>query len=125
MSLIAVTSQNARTLTAHAGRCRRFFLFDEQDGTPQGSVELSREEVLHETDPRPGHPLEPVRVLISAGMRQGLQRRLQAAGIQVYLSEETSPVEAVRQYLSGLPSQSASGTDDDCGCGCDESSEEN
>jgi len=123
MNLIAVTSQNARTLTAHAGRCRRFYLFDGQDGTPQGSVELTREEVLHETDPGPGHPLAPVRVLISAGMRQGLQRRLEAAGIRVYLSAATAPEEAVRQYLGGVPSLSASTTD--CGCSCDHSIEEN
>ncbi|MCX8145535.1 MAG: nitrogen fixation protein [Azovibrio sp.] len=104
MRLIAVTSQNGRTVTAHAGRCRRFFLFGDSGGPMVGTVELLPEEVLHAAPLGPGHPLAPIRVLISAGMGQDLYQRLSACGIQVYLTRESSPEMAVRLYLAGVPS---------------------
>jgi len=103
MRLIAVTCQNARTVTPHAGRCRRFFLFGDGGGPMVGTVELLPEEVLHAGPLGPEHPLAPIKVLISAGMGQDLYQRLSARGIQVYLTQESSPEMAVRLYLAGVP----------------------
>ena len=103
MRLIAVTCQNARTVTPHAGRCRRFFLFGDGGGPMVGTVELLQEEVLHAAPLGPEHPLAPIQVLISGGMGQDLYRRLSARGIQVYLTQESSPEMAVRLYLAGVP----------------------
>lgn len=104
MRLIAVTSQNGQTVTAHAGRCRRFFVFSDGGGPMVGTVELMPEEVLHTSGIGPAHPLARVQILISAGMGRDLQQRLKAAGMQVFLTRESSPEMAVRLYLAGVPS---------------------
>ncbi len=109
MRLIAVTSQNARTVTGHAGRCRRFFLFGDEGGPMMGTVELMPEETLHATDIDPEHPLSRIKVLISGGMSENLKQRLTTQGIQVFITEESLPETAVRLYLSGTPSLSCHG----------------
>lgn len=104
MPIIAVTSQNRRTVTGHAGRCRRFKLFDPATGEETGGFELPLEGVLHETDPLPGHPLAQAGTLITGGAGPGLRQRLAQFGIDVYLTATESPVEAVREFLAGKPS---------------------
>lgn len=101
---IAVCSQNRRTVTGHAGRCRRFKLFDPDTCQETGGFELPLDMVLHETDPLPGHPLAQVATLITAGAGPGLRQRLARHGIAVYLTATESPTEAVREFLAGRPS---------------------
>jgi predicted Fe-Mo cluster-binding NifX family protein len=102
--IIAVTSQNHRTVTGHAGRCRRFKLFDPATGEETGGFELPLEGVLHEVDPLPGHPLAQAGTLITGGAGPGLRQRLAQFGINVYLTTTVSPEEAVREYIAGKPS---------------------
>lgn len=102
--LIAVTSQNYRTVTGHAGRCRRFKLFDAGTGHESGEIELPLDAVLHEVDPLPGHPLAVAATLITSGAGTGLSRRLARCGIAVHLTGTTAPAEAVREFLAGVPS---------------------
>lgn len=101
---IAVCSQNRRTVTGHAGRCRRFKLFDPDTCREIGEFELSLDDVLHEVDPVPGHPLAQAATLITAGAGPGLRQRLTRHGIAVYLTTTESPVDAVREFLAGKPS---------------------
>lgn len=114
MRLIAVTSQNGRTVTGHAGRCRRFFLFGDHGGPAVGTVELGPEQVLHEAAPGARHPLAPITVLISAGIGEDLAARLDAMGIEVFVTAEALPEAAVRRYLAGEPSLPCN---DGRGCG--------
>jgi hypothetical protein len=111
--IIAVTSQNRRTVTGHAGRCRRFKFFDPMTGEETGGFELPLEGVLHEADPLPGHPLAQAGTLITGGAGPGLRQRLARHGIDVYLTTTESPEEAVREFLAGKPSAvgAASGCD--------------
>lgn len=102
--IIAVTSQNRRTVTGHAGRCRRFKLFDPSTGEETGGFELPLTDVLHEADPVPGHPLAQAGILITGGAGPGLRQRLARYGIDVYLTTTESPQDAVREFLSGKPS---------------------
>lgn len=101
---IAVASQNRRTVTGHAGRCRRFKLFDPADGRESGEIELPLEAVLHEVDPLPGHPLAGAATLITSGAGPGLSRRLARCGIAVHLTGTETPEDAVREFLAGVPS---------------------
>lgn len=105
--VIAVTSQNRRTVTGHAGRCRRFKLFDPCTGEETGGFDLPLEGVLHEVDPLPGHPLAQAGILITGGAGPGLCQRLARHGIGVYLTTTESPEEAVREFLAGKPSATA------------------
>ena len=100
---IAITSQNRRTITEHAGKCRKFWVYDIEQGQVMGKtlLELPVEQSLHESSPHESHPLDAVQVLITGGMGPGLQRRLATKGITALMTVETDPDQAVIAYLQG------------------------
>ena len=102
---IAVTSQNFRTITGHAGKTRRFLIFgtDGQD-SPQEleRLALPPEMVMHEFR-GDDHPLFQMDVLITGGCGAGFIQRLAAQGVQVIATAATDPVEAVSAVLAGRP----------------------
>ncbi|SDI69194.1 NifB/NifX family molybdenum-iron cluster-binding protein [Pseudomonas panipatensis] len=104
MTLIAVASQNATTVTAHAGRCRRFLLFGRHGHRVLDEIELAPEQILQLASLDERHPLAQIRVLISRGIGEHLSRRLGKRGVDVYLTHLASPELAVRSYLGGVPS---------------------
>ena len=75
---IAVTSQNRREITEHAGRCRKFWIYEIENNQVASKtlLELPKEQSFHESSPHEAHPLDEVAVLISASMGQGMLRRL-------------------------------------------------
>ena len=100
---IAVTSQNRRTITEHAGKCRKFWVYDIEQGQVTGRtlLELPIEQSFHESSPHEPHPLDAVQVLITGGMGSGLQHRLAAKGIIALMTAEIDPDQAVAAYLQG------------------------
>ncbi len=106
---IAVTSQNRRTITEHAGKCRKFWIYhvDQGQTTQRELRELSLEQSFHESSPHQPHPLDDVQVLITASMGPGLQQRLAAKGITALMTSETDPDRAVAAYLQGTLGQGA------------------
>lgn len=101
---IAVASQNKRKVTGHTGRCRRFWLFEVNDGeiADKTLLELPEELTFHESGSHGEHPLDDVDVLICGGMGQGLAGRLQRKRIEGVVTAETDPDTAVRLYLDGM-----------------------
>lgn len=99
---IAVTSQNYRTVTPHAGRTRRFLIYEgEPGGEPAevGRLDLAKEMSFHEF--RGGaHPIDGVDVLIVGSAGDGFVQRLAQRGITVVMTDKTDPLEAVRDYLA-------------------------
>lgn len=104
---IAVTSQNRRTVTSHAGRCRRFWIYQVEDDAPidRELLELPREQSFHESSPGEPHPLDGIQALISQGMGEGLMHRLARMGARGYLTDESDPDRAVRLLLDGALGQ--------------------
>lgn len=100
---IAVTSQNRREITEHAGRCRKFWIYEVDKGALQGKhlLELGKEQSFHESSPNAPHPLDEVAVLITAGAGPGLLRRLATRGIAGIVTDEKDPDAAVAAYLAG------------------------
>jgi len=100
---IAVTSQNRREVTEHAGRCRKFWIYTVEDKHVSGKelLELPKEQSFHESDPHTPHPLDEVDVLISRSMGQGMIRRLSSKNILGVITDESSPDAAVTAYLEG------------------------
>jgi predicted Fe-Mo cluster-binding NifX family protein len=100
---IAVTSQNRRSVTEHAGRCRKFWVFtiDGDSIVDKQLLELPKEQSFHDSSPHAAHPLDDVDVLISGGMGQGLMNRLGRKGIEGLITGESDPEVAVSRYLSG------------------------
>lgn len=101
---IAVSSQNFRTVTAHAGKARRFMVFDLFTPCTPREVErldLPRELALHEYRGL-DHPLFAMDAVITGGAGDGFVRRLGARGIEVVLTGETDPLQAVHDYVAGI-----------------------
>jgi predicted Fe-Mo cluster-binding NifX family protein len=113
----AVASQNFRTITPHAGKTRRFLLFDAEAGSKPvetGRLDLPIEMSMHEYR-GDAHPLYQVQVVIAGSAGPGFVNRLRERGVTAVATEETDPVKAIKDYLAGTLTPSA--PDEDCGCG--------
>lgn len=103
MTLIALTSQNRRQITEHAGKCRKFLVYevnDSQIGEPR-LIELPLGGSQHDLAPGQPHPLDEVDILISASMGDGLRVKLARRGIQTILTDEAEPLLALQRYIAG------------------------
>jgi predicted Fe-Mo cluster-binding NifX family protein len=100
---IAVASQNRKTVTGHAGKCRKFWIYAVDAGavTDKTLLELPREQSFHEYHDASPHPLQGAQVLIAGGMGEGLARRLASMGIEALVTPETDPDRAVAAWLAG------------------------
>ena len=101
---IAVSSQNFRTVTGHAGRARRFLVFEADGEAPLREVErldLDATMAIHGYDHQAAHPLDGMNVLITGGAGEGFVRHLAARGVQVVATDESIPELAVAAFLAG------------------------
>lgn len=101
---IAVTSQNFRTVTGHAGRARRFIVFTVEQTSPPREVErldLDADMAIHGYDHLAPHPLDSIDVLITGGAGEGFVRHLAARGVRVVATGESDPRLAVEAFLAG------------------------
>lgn len=98
---IAVTSQNRKTITQHAGKCRKFWIYDINEGAIAGKdlLELPIEQSFHASHHQLAAPLAGVSVLITASMGAGLYQRLRQGGITPFITTEEDPDTAVAAYL--------------------------
>ena len=98
---IAVSSQNRRTITDHAGRCRKFWVYEIRGNRIDNKTlrELTLEQTLHSSQLGDDHPLDDVHVMITAGMSPFLYQRLQRGGIKPFVTEEADPDKAVQMLL--------------------------
>lgn len=100
---IGVTSQNFRTITGHAGKARRFLIYDAQPGEPiteVGRLDLPKEMSLHEYR-GDDHPIFALDAVVTAGCGEGFARRLQQHGVRLVTTAESSPVNAVNAIVRG------------------------
>jgi len=113
----AVASQNYRTVTPHAGKTRRFLLFDAVSGSPPvecGRLDLPPDMTLHAFTGGP-HPLDMIDVVIAGSAGTGVVARLREHGVIALSTTETDPSIAVSAFLDGtLP---PGGGHDGCACG--------
>ena len=100
---IAVCSQNRKTVTEHAGKCRKFWVYDVEQGRVVGRslLELSIEQSFHEAKDGQAHPLDEVDVLITGSIGGGLQQRLRQRGILGVVTSESDLDQAVADFLAG------------------------
>ncbi len=124
---IGVTSQNFRTITAHAGMARRFMIFEAAGGQTVeiARLDLPKEMSLHEHPGGVAHPIDEIDILITASAGEGFIRKAAERGVKVILTSETDPLAAVSAVLSGarLPAPAPEEAEDDhgpggCGCNC-------
>ena len=100
---IAVSSQNFRTVTNHAGRARRFIVYtvgEDLQPVETDRIDLPKELSMHEVgDSGIAHPLDSVDVILSASFGAGFARRMHARGLIASITEKTDPLEAVKEFM--------------------------
>ena len=105
---IAVTSQNFRTITGHAGKACRFIVYEtDASGIPPQEVDrldLPQELSIHAYHGE-DHPLFGLglQALATQGAGQGFIERLARHGIRVHATSEADPLVAVVQVATGRP----------------------
>lgn len=100
---VAVTSQNFRTVTGHAGMTRRFLVYDAAAAAGVAEVarlDLGRDMAFHGFAGGP-HPVDGVEVMLTAGCGDGFVARMAARGIRVVRTGQADPVKAVEKLLRG------------------------
>jgi predicted Fe-Mo cluster-binding NifX family protein len=115
---IAIASHDFTTIGLHAGRARRFLLFDVGvDGVrlPTGRLDLAPEYAMHEFDDEGAHPLDGVDVLLAGSAGEGVVRKAARRGIRLVCTAETDPTRAIDDFLGGHLAPAAS-CDHHCNC---------
>jgi predicted Fe-Mo cluster-binding NifX family protein len=117
---IAITSQNFRTITPHAGRTRRFLVYEadlEHEPVEVRRLDLPKELSMREFHGEGTHPLDGIDVVIAGSLGEGFTRRMAARGITAVTTEKTDPIEAVKEYLEWQRSGAAAPASACCGGG--------
>jgi predicted Fe-Mo cluster-binding NifX family protein len=103
---IAVTSQNFRTITQHAGKTRRFLIFEQDHATAEiqqpTQLNLPKQLSMHEFR-GDDHPLFKMDYLITGSSGRGFIQRMSNAGVEVIVTSEQDPLTAVTALLEGKP----------------------
>ncbi len=100
---IAVTSQNFRTITGHAGKTRRFIIYGAQGTDAPVEIErldLGKEMSMHSWAGGE-HPIDVSDILITASCGDGFIRKMASRNIQVLRTSETDPLTAIKMFLDG------------------------
>ena len=106
MMRIAVTSQNFRTVTGHAGKTRKFLVYEAtEQGTVReaGRISLPKELSIHAAPMDEPHPLDGMNYLITGSCGQGFVNKMAMRGVQVFVTETEDPAQAVEELLAILP----------------------
>ena len=103
---IGITSQNFRTITAHAGTTSRFLVYSADADTPP--VETDRldpptERAIQKLKDTGPPPVDLPDVVITAGCGLDFLRRMAARGIEVIATSKSDPLTAVTSYVNGSP----------------------
>lgn len=109
---IAITSQNFKTVTNHAGKARRFLVFEIEEGKEPREIDrisLPKEMAFHELAMDAQHPIDGVDALLSASFGAGFARKMAARQITASLTEASDPIEAIRIFLAEGPRLPISG----------------
>lgn len=105
---IAVTSQNFRTITQHAGKTRRFLIYEAgpgQEPVETARLDLPSGQTFHDLPDRAPHPIDGVDVLICGSAGNRFLARMAERSIKAVVTSETDPVAAVKAYCAGTLKQ--------------------
>jgi predicted Fe-Mo cluster-binding NifX family protein len=105
---IAITSQNQRTVSGHAGKTTRFVVYtiENEKIVDKGLIELEKDNVLHEHfhgNPAPGyvHPVLEMDVIITGSMGPGFPIKMKLNGIEAIKTDEKDLDVVINKYLAG------------------------
>lgn len=98
---IAITSQNRKSITGHAGKCRNFWIYQVEAGQLAGKqlIELAIDQSFHASHHEKIEALAEINVLITGSMGGGLYQRLMQQGILPIITDQNNPDEAIAAFL--------------------------
>ena len=102
---VAVSSQNKRTITGHAGKCYHFYIYTiEEDGSYQKeSLKLEKGNSLHDVlhGPVENHPIFEMDILLTQSIGQGAVQKLASKNLRAHNIQEEDPDTAIKKLIEG------------------------
>jgi predicted Fe-Mo cluster-binding NifX family protein len=101
--IIAVTSQNFRSITGHAGKARRFIIYNATNADEVIEIdrlELPIEMLLH-THNDSHHPIDIADTLITSDCNKFFIEKMARRKIKVLKTSEKDPLQAVLLFVNG------------------------
>ena len=101
---IAVSSNDYRTVSGHAGQAQRWLVFEtDANGSPSAGerLDLPPPLVFHRFKGPGRHPLDGVAVIITRFAGDGFQAKMRKRGIEVRQTRETDARKAAADVLVG------------------------
>jgi len=110
---IAIATNDWVSVSGHAGKARRWLLYDLADHRagrelPQPTrIELVKEQIFHYFNDDAPHPLDGAEIVVSGSAGDGFIRHMAKRGAEVLLTGESDPATALARIISGeaLPDQ--------------------
>jgi len=125
-AIIAITSQNKKTITKHAGQCKNYLIYtiDQDMVISKKVLELTETETLHNTfhgipNKNPKSILFDVDILLTGSIGKGAINRLARQNVTAYIVKEKDPEIAVQNLIKGTLEIFAPISHEDIGCNHD------
>lgn len=123
-TIIAVSTQNKKTISAHAGTCRNYYIYtiENEKIIAKELLELAKTETLkytfHEdTSANPQNKLFSVNIILTGGIGAGAATKLAMRNIKAYVIEETDPDTAIDLIIQGELKAVIPAEHTGCSCG--------
>ncbi|OAN51351.1 hypothetical protein A6A04_16375 [Paramagnetospirillum marisnigri] len=103
MKIAVAVSNDYRKVTGHAGRTRKWLVFEVNDTevAPNPTrVELEPDMVFHHFDDQGPHPLDGITAVITISAGEGFVKHMGKRGVEVAQTAETDPAKAAADYLA-------------------------
>ena len=104
---VAVTAQNRKTISSHAGVCRNYFIYTINDDNTYEKelLELAKNETLRYTfhddkSENPQNKIFNMDVILTGGIGLGAVNRLAAKKVTALIIKETEPDIAIEKFLN-------------------------
>ncbi|NLP59051.1 NifB/NifX family molybdenum-iron cluster-binding protein [Lutibacter sp. B1] len=120
-TLVAITAQNKKTISEHAGKCRNFFIYTIDNNTIVNKkiVEFSKEETLHNIFQNENKSiLLDVDILLTRSIGNGAILKLAKQNVACYKIDETDPDIAIKKLINGTLEAVAPVSHEKSGCNC-------
>jgi predicted Fe-Mo cluster-binding NifX family protein len=106
-TIVAVTSQNKKTISEHAGKCRNFIIYtiNNNEIEQKRLLELSLEETLHNffhgENSLKSSVILDVDIILTKGIGEGLIQKLAIHNTTCYKIIESDPDSAIKKLING------------------------
>ncbi len=102
---IAISSQDKKTITGHAGKCRNFVIYtvDTEGNYTTKPLNLEKGEALHDSfqGTSQSNPIFDMDIFLTQSIGQGAIEKLATKNVRTYIIEETDPETAINKLIEG------------------------